>query len=254
MAKKQKKQDEKLASTWLNSYADLVTILFAMFVMLFALSDVSEEALAEFAMAWTGQGAPSVLDFGGDSIHDLLGNGIMYMPMLVTVAFEAPVGQQDGQNGAGESTYEVVAEVLRTYFGETAFAETIDVVSDPDTGVVISFYDGMLFPSGSSFLQPDTIPLLEVVGNEIANFPELHITIEGHTDNVPIGTAPYPNNWWLSNARANRVLDFFYTGPFNIEPHRLLAVGRGEYSPIADNYTEAGRSLNRRVEIRLFEP
>lgn len=257
MAKKKKGPEEKPPNLWLASMADLFTILFAMFVMLFALSDTDEELWAEFVMAWQGSQAVSILDFGGEGISDLLGHGVLDMPAIDMSLFQMTPGGLGpaGQGLGGPSAYDIMAERLQTYFGETAFAETIEVeVLEDDAGILISFFDGMLFDSGSSFIRPETFPLLQAVAQEIANFPELNIVIEGHTDNVPISTAAYTNNWWLSTARASRILDYFYNGPYNIDPRRLRSHGLGEYSPIADNLTEAGRQQNRRVEIRLYQP
>jgi len=260
MAKKRKAEEKDNGGSWLASYADMVTIMFALFVLLYALSEVNEELLVSFALAFSGAGSPAVLDFGGDGINDLLGHGIIDMPAMDMSLFQiTPDAGGPGYGQGGPSVYEIVGEALRTYFGETAFgdatlADVINVEIDEDTGVLISFFGGMLFDSGRSDLRPDTLPVLATVALEIAAFPELNIAIEGHTDNVPINTAQYSNNWWLSNARATSVLQYFYYGNFNIHPARLSAQGFGEYRPIASNLTEEGRQLNRRVEIRLFQP
>ena len=109
------------------------------------------------------------------------------------------------------------------------------------------------FASGSSRLTSSGKEILDKIWEVLANYPEKAILIEGHTDNVPI--APqfqhiFRSNWELSSARAHRVLHYV-RDKFGIDPHRIGAVGYGEYRPITDNATPDGRALNRRVVITV---
>jgi chemotaxis protein MotB len=108
---------------------------------------------------------------------------------------------------------------------------------------------GILFPSGSARLSKDGEKALADVVNVLMQFKDRRFVVAGHTDNQPIKTAEFPNNWYLSTARANSVVQFMIKQQFPAKS--LGAAGYGEFDPVADNSTEAGREQNRRIEIIL---
>jgi chemotaxis protein MotB len=109
-----------------------------------------------------------------------------------------------------------------------------------------------MFDSGSANLRPDALEILSILGQELQRFPQMRILVEGHTDNVPMrGVGPIATNWELSSMRATAVLRHLVY-EWGIPPHRIEAIGRGEYHPIEPNDTPEGRQANRRVEIRLM--
>lgn len=108
---------------------------------------------------------------------------------------------------------------------------------------------GILFPSGSARLSKDGEKALADVVNVLMQFKDRRFMVAGHTDNQPIKTAEFPNNWYLSTARANSVVQFMIKQQFPAKS--LGAAGYGEFDPVADNSTEAGREQNRRIEIIL---
>ena len=251
MARKKKKA-EAVQSTWLASYADMVTVLFALFVMLYAMSDIDEERWQEFAMA-AAIGAPptpTIFDFAGDGINDLLGNGIIDLPHFDMATFEftpRDPGQQATQ-------MEVMADILQTYFGEAGLADMIVVEFDQEAGMIlIATHGDVYFDSGQAVIRPETFPILDVIGSAIGGLTNVSVSVEGHTDNMPIGTARFPDNWELASARANSILRYFVYTLGVIAPDRIQAVGHGEYRPIDTNLTPEGRQNNRRVEVRIFE-
>lgn len=130
---------------------------------------------------------------------------------------------------------------------EMSLREYKDItVKETPKGIVIGLKDSLLFKSGEYNLNPDSYKILNIVIENIRGLPN-KISIEGHTDNVPIKTELIRSNWDLSSLRALSVL--YYFKDMGISPDRLSATGFGEYYPIADNETEEGRSKNRRVEI-----
>ena len=256
---KRKKEQEKGGGSWLTSYADLVTVLFALFVMLYAMSDIDEERWAEFARA-AARGTPTaaaIFDFAGEGINDLVGSGILDLPFFDMAIFEfTPPGE--GQFDAQIDQMEVVADILQTYFGEAGLAGTIGIYHDQRAGIiVITTYGDVYFDSGQATIRPETFPILDIIGSAIATLadalPAAHVSIEGHTDSVPIHTAQFQDNWALSTARATNILRYFVYTIGVIEPYRIQAVGHGEYRPVATNLTPEGRQANRRVVIRIFE-
>jgi chemotaxis protein MotB len=108
---------------------------------------------------------------------------------------------------------------------------------------------GILFPSGSADLSKGGESALTDVTNILMQFPDRRFVVAGHTDNQPIKTFQFKNNWYLSTARANSVVQFMIKGGF--PPKNLAASGYGEFDPVASNDDEAGREQNRRIEIIL---
>jgi len=126
-------------------------------------------------------------------------------------------------------------------------ADDIEVETS-DEGVAFRISAPFLFPSGEAVLKADTQGLLTQLADFFTHFG-YEVQIEGHTDTVPISTPRYPSNWYLSAARAVAVAGVLQR--LGVPPERLSATGFGEYRPIADNTTAAGKTKNRRVEIFL---
>jgi chemotaxis protein MotB len=110
--------------------------------------------------------------------------------------------------------------------------------------------DKLLFKSGSVAVENKGKEAIKLLADVLGKNPDIDILIEGHTDNVPIKTAVYKDNWDLSVARATSIVRIL-TEEYKIEPTRLTASGKGEFSPRASNETPDGRALNRRTEIIL---
>lgn len=114
--------------------------------------------------------------------------------------------------------------------------------------VHVSISDKLLFASGSARLNDDAKRVLDKVSTVLNDHRDLDVIVEGHTDNVPINTKTFKDNWDLSAKRATAVVRTL-TNEFYVDPARLSAAGRSEYVPRADNGTSAGRAMNRRTEI-----
>jgi chemotaxis protein MotB len=113
--------------------------------------------------------------------------------------------------------------------------------------VVTIVTDRVLFEPGSDILTGEGLAVIDVISNALAPLPN-QLSIDGHTDSVPIATSRFPSNWELSTARATSVLRALVER-HSIDPLRLSAAGYADQRPLADNATAAGRSTNRRVEI-----
>jgi len=249
MAKRKKKAGE-VGSSWMASYTDLVTVLFALFVMLYALSEVDEDLWAQFVVAAAFNPTVQPFDFGAQGVNDLMGSGVSILPHFDLQDFDRP---QDTGGQGQESDMAYVVEMLRTYFGEeAAIAEgTIEIIY-VDGQIQLLLMGDMYFDSGRATLRPEVMDIIRQVGIAIEGLRDMGhdivVSVEGHTDNQPISTAQFPNNWWLSSARALTVKEFLI-GMGAIEPTNISSTGRGEYHPIGDNTTLEGRQQNRRVEI-----
>jgi len=134
-----------------------------------------------------------------------------------------------------------------------AAMESKDItISELQGKLEVNILDRVLFDTGKAEMKPEGADVLLRIANILTNHPNRLIHIIGHTDNIPIragANTKYPTNWELSTARALAAVRYLVEKA-NVDPHRLAAVGYGEYHPIADNSTEAGRVKNRRVELR----
>lgn len=115
--------------------------------------------------------------------------------------------------------------------------------------IYISMMDKLLFKSGSASVEKRGVEALNQLAPVLANYPNIDIVIEGHTDSIPIKTSVFKDNWDLSTSRATSVLRILLNNKINAE--QLTASGKGEFSPVATNETAEGKALNRRTELVL---
>lgn len=245
MAKKEKNIIIKMGSPeYMSTYGDLVTLLLCFFVLLFASSNVDAEKFKAIAASMSANKI-SIMENSSDGIMSALGNGIVEMPQVK--------GDSDKENAEyeeGKAELEKMASDFRTYFAENNYMDKIDVEQN-DQYITLNFKDGILFDSAKAEIKPEAINALSMVANELLKYPENDIKIEGHTDNRPIHTAVYPNNWYLSAARAISVATYF-TDVKHFAPTRISTEGYGEFRPKVDNDTPENRAINRRVEIKIL--
>lgn len=245
MARKRKAEEHENHERWLVSYADFITLLFAFFVVMYAVSSVNE-------------GKYRVLsDSISSAFRNIPGSSVGAMvevnpnaPMPVTIPLKKP----QATNIKTDSNREKNRELLRNKAKEIteALAPLVQSgqvrITEGALGITVEINASVLFDSGEARLQLPAVRALSAVGQILAttDFP---ITVEGHTDNAPISTLLFPSNWELSGARAASVVRLFIeTG---VDPRRLTATGHAEQRPVADNATLDGRQRNRRVAITM---
>jgi chemotaxis protein MotB len=231
MAKQQKCPDCKPGLPgWLATFADLMSLLLTFFVLLLSFSTMNE---ADFNSAMGSlQGALGVLD----------GEPILSNPIKLNVPItkgEIREARPTIKDAAAEIEKEVEAE------GQE---QNVEVIEGQD-GLIIRISDKAIFASGKADVKDQVLPLLTRIGAVLNRFPN-QIELEGHTDDIPISNDEFPNNHWLSNARALSVLDVF-ADEVGIERGRLSAIGYGEYKPLVENDSSEMQSRNRRVEIKV---
>lgn len=162
---------------------------------------------------------------------------------------EAIKNYQEELKKKSEENYDKLSNAI----DEFQLNDVVDVTMDATynfIGININGY--FLFDSGSADLKKGANEILDKAAEILGRFEGYEIAIEGHTDNVPqTNTRRYKNNLWLSGARAVTVLEYL-TNNAKMDPSKLSATGKGEYSPIASNDTPEGRQKNRRVEIKIF--
>ncbi|OGU10252.1 MAG: flagellar basal body stator protein MotB [Geobacteraceae bacterium GWC2_58_44] len=245
MARKKKHEKEANHERWLVSYADFITLLFAVFVTLYAMSQTDKKKVEEvmasmrdsFGYSTTTSGAkPNVIDSGAINI----------MPSLTKLTAAPP---RRGKSRGGEQDFKVTKASIEAYLMKAGAQEKV-TVSISQRGLVVSLKEAGFFDSGSAMLKHGSYTLLNDVVQSLAGYSNA-VRVEGHTDNVPISSRAFPSNWELSTSRATNVLQYL-TRQDDFDPGKISATGYGEYRPLFDNGNEDGRKKNRRVDIVLL--
>lgn len=219
---------------WLVSYADLMTLLLAFFVVMYSIARMSEEdykeLTAQLSAAFTNGEAPHRPE--SDTLIDLGGAAGETSPAEQVDTKE----EENAQQKLGDT-------IQQRLEGDNSVR-----VSGNEEWLEIELDSNLLFSSGGAQLRNEAKIPLAKIAEELAGsgFP---LRIEGFTDNVPIKSRRYASNWELSFARASAVLR--YLGSQGVAPQRMAATGYGEFQPLADNNTEQGRAQNRRVLIKV---
>lgn len=247
---------------WLVTYADLMTLLVALFMVLFSISSVNKAKLESLQHSLQDAFSGKILP-GGQSIKD--GGGVQNIktpsqspkesslqPYVGTPQDQSVAKTKAAAARAAGNAEEDAFKKLKEKLDGVAAAKGISgkvKVSVTDQGLLIRLLtDKLLFPSGSATPTPQSLPLLKDVADLLHNTAKSHqLIVSGNTDDQPIHSGQFEDNLSLSSARAESIFrTFTHDG---ISPVRMTAAGRGQYAPIASNDTDAGRSLNRRVEI-----
>lgn len=248
--KRKKRAEEHIDESWLLPYADMLTLLLALFIVMFAMASIDEgkfeEFRSEFGTIFAG------LQTGGDSIVGPVinlggfSNESSSEPQAsVSTKEEAEaLENQLGQKLEDEQMVQA-SEELRKELAESEFGKETNVSLKSD-GLHINLDSNILFSSGSAELEPDVAESLGVVATHLKKLDQ-EIIVAGYTDNVPINDR-YSSNWELSAARAISVMNYLVDKEI-VEGKKISIQAYGENKPHATNQTAQGRAKNRRVEI-----
>jgi chemotaxis protein MotB len=221
---------------WLVSYADFITLLMVLFVVLYSMGQVDVEKYkqlagslrAAFAFGGPSKVVDAQINMAGGKSEEGQPN-----PIIVPGIPQKPT---DAEEVAGD---------LANMLADSNLGSEVSVQTNVD-GVLISLSEKLIFTPGTASLQEAAYPVLDtIVGMMKQN--ENTIKVVGHTDNTPSADPRYPTNWELSSARAQIIANYMIqTG---IAPERLIVSGRGEYEPVFSNDTPEHRALNSRADI-----
>lgn len=223
---------------YLITYADLITLLLGLFVILYVTSRVDEEKYKEYAKAFADYFKPDANDNAHGSGLDIFKG--------VRKGIPEPVMPFPERRSLKEIELDVQKE-LAEYINQGEIS-----VITRGGNVVITLPEKLLFRSGKAEIEPDGVSILEKLSKALLGLAEnQEIAIDGHTDSDPISNFRYPSNWHLSVARAVNVA--FFLVQKGVSEHSLVVRGFGPQRPISDNSTPEGKALNRRVEITISE-
>jgi len=235
MKRKKKPHDEHISEGWLIPYADLLTLLLALFIVLFASSTVDVSKLKAMSQSFS-----SVFNGGSGMITNS------------SISPEVKESKEEVSARTKAQSYEI-AELEELKAKATAYIKENKLEKDikaeiTEEGLVFTIRDRALFSPGQATVTGQSREIAAGMSRLLAEAGERQIQVSGHTDNIPIRTAKYPSNWELSTDRA---ISFMRTLLENksLSPRQFTVSGYGEYRPLATNTTEAGRSQNRRVEV-----
>ncbi len=271
MAKRKEDAPSPGAPAWMATFSDLMNLLLCFFVMLFSMSSVDEAKYQEMVAAMND--TFSIFTAGSSAIGDgiLISNGVSQLNELdeyINSMGKSEESDTDSENleenknpGTGLEQLleqqklqenEIMAETVEEAIVENQMQDQVEV-SFTSQYVQLTMKGALLFDSGSAQLKEEAMVVLDKVGMILERYASGTIEIEGHTDNIPISSSQYASNEELSSARALSVF-YYLLDNSTLNPTNLKHAGMGERVPIADNSTEEGRSKNRRVEIKIYNP
>jgi chemotaxis protein MotB len=249
MARKKPQEEHENLERWLVSYADFITLLFAFFVVMYAISSINEgkyRVLSD-SLVQAFQEKPTsdkLIYLGAKETEILQGTG---KPIGKTV----PQRSAEDANPAVQKETEHMKRIARNV--QTAMAPLVEKgqvrVTRSPRGIMVEINASTLFPSGDATLQPSSAQALAAVAQVLSQVDN-PVQVEGHTDNIPISSPTYPSNWELSSARAGSVVRLLTEA--GVPPGRLVAIGYADNKPVDSNTSPEGRSRNRRVNVLIL--
>ena len=242
MARKKFAEEPDNHERWLISYADLITLMFAFFVVMYAISVVNEGKYKAFAIS---------LDqaFTGKEAHVVVVPGQVQPMAALAPPVNTPAMRR--RNEALRREREALTRLAQALSAALAplVREGKVRVSQSALGITVEINASVLFDPGEARLAPESDQALRALGVVLKN--DTHaLQVEGHTDDTKIATSVYPSNWELSAVRASSVVRLFIES--GVASARLTAVGRASNVPVAANDTPQGKARNRRVTVTIL--
>ena len=272
MAKRKPEDPPAGLPAWMATFSDLMNLLLCFFVMLFSMSSIDANKWNAMAAAMSSS-AFSIFNAGSTAIGEgiLISNGVSQLNDLdeyISNAgrnadsetdsdnyekYESAAALEEALNEKNLQSNEELSETVQEAIDENSLADQVNV-SFTAQYVQLSMKGALLFDSGSAVLKDQSKPVLDKVGVILERYgSDAVIEIEGHTDNVPIHNSKCADNEERSSARAVSVF-YYLVENTSLDPSNLRHAGMGDRTPVADNSTDEGRSKNRRVEIRIYNP
>lgn len=242
--------EEHADETWLIPYSDLLTLLLALFIVLFASSNVDVKKFNQMANAFSMVFANSSSILEHQQAMQQQQAEMSTMPPKNEESGFSPLGQEKSKGLEYMQESAQLAEAKRkmdAYIASNKLGGDLSTVLTQD-GLMVRIRDTAVFESGSAVLVPQSERLGKEIAKMLSELTQV-VMISGHTDNMPISTAEFPTNWELSSRRAVNFMKYIIASDVRLRAERFSATGYGEYRPIAPNDTDEGRAKNRRVEV-----
>ncbi|MEW4098768.1 flagellar motor protein MotB [Bacillus altitudinis] len=246
MARKRKKHDHEdhVDESWLIPYADLLTLLLALFIVLFASSSIDAAKYEQMAKSF------NVVFTGGTGVMD---QSSMQSTEETENSNQTKKSAEDEEEEAKARDQAVLTKVKKqvdSFIADKKLGSKLETKLT-DEGLLITIEDSIFFDSGRAVIRSQDVPLAKEISKLLVINPARDIVISGHTDNVPIRNSEFESNWYLSAIRAVNFLNILLENS-NLDQENFSTKGYGEFKPIASNDTAEGRSKNRRVEVLIL--
>ena len=244
MGKKKEHHEEHVDETWLIPYADMLTLLLALFIVMFAMSKVDNQKFSQVS-----QQLNAIFAGGSGIIESSSGADSSSMVNAIVEAANEAMAKASAGIAAEENKMNELKAKLDEEIAREGYSDKVVTELNKD-GLYIAIQDVILFNSGEAVVLNEVNPLLTEISSLIRDLDN-KIRIVGHTDNVPISTAKFRSNWDLSAMRAINVMNFMVDSG-KLHPDKISIQAYGEYMPRFDNSTAVNRAKNRRVEIFII--
>jgi len=249
--RKKNKDEGHINESWLLPYADLLTLLLALFIVLFASSAIDAYKFQAISKAFSSAltGGTGIFDFPNPLPEENM--------QTEDEDKKSKSKDSEGLNidknllqKADQKELSVIQHKVNSYIKQNDLSGKLDT-SLTDEGLLVSIRDNVLFSPGSADVREKDIKVANEISDLLIMEPPRNIIISGHTDNVPIGNAPFDSNWELSVMRAINFMKIVLKND-KLDPAMFSAKGFGEFNPVAPNNTSEGKAKNRRVEILIL--
>ncbi len=245
--KRKKKHEDHVDESWLIPYADILTLLLALFIVLFAASEVDNEKFEKISDAFNSelQGGTGVLE------HEAAVENFEDTSPIPKIGEANPSDGEQNEISQEQDQKELkkLQEKIEAYIEDRGLAPRLQTELI-NKGLLLKIKEGVLYASGSADISRESRTTAVEISNLLVTDPPREILIEGHTDNVPATSEQFPSNWELSSARAINFMKILLENK-ELDPKKFSATGYGEYQPIASNVTPTGRAENRRVSVLI---
>jgi len=253
MARKKKHEKEANHERWLVSYADFITLLFAVFVTLYAMSQTDKRKVEALVASMKESFGSVRTGASSERVNVIESTDMRIVPGKAEILTPGKGGQDEGvhrkRSHAETKDFEEIKVAIETNLKQNGAQDKVSV-EVTKRGLVVTLKEAGFFDSGSADVKKSSYSLLSKVAGSLTNYSN-PIRVEGNTDNVPISSRFFKSNWELSTTRGTNIVHYLIDN-YGFEPEKISAVGYGEYRPIAGNDDETGRRKNRRVDIVLL--
>ncbi|MCF6139377.1 flagellar motor protein MotB [Pseudalkalibacillus berkeleyi] len=244
---RKKKHEEHIDESWLIPYADMLTLLLALFIVLFAVSTVDAAKFENMANSFK-----SALNGGTGPLDYTSPVSIVEQTSIPTSESAIiPIDDQEKTNGEfDQNQLKEIKEKIDAYINENKLNKSLKTTLT-ESGLIITILDRALFDSGSAVVKKESITLAKEISQLLVTDPPRRIVIAGHTDNIPIKNHDFRSNWELSAQRSINFMELLLQNE-KLDPTKFSQSGFGEFQPVASNDTNEGRAKNRRVEVKIL--
>ena len=245
--KRIQKQEHKLNESWLLPYSDLMTLLLALFIVLFSISSVDAQKFEAVSRVF------GELFTSGTGVFDYP-NPVHNMNSELNISDQKENNEEQKKSINFEDTEHQLLANIQTKVNQYIQNKELEnqlSTSLSDEGLRIMINDSILFDSGSADVREKDVAIAKEISDLLVMEPPHEVIISGHTDNVPIHNAHFESNWELSATRALNFMKIILENE-QLDPRLFSAKGYGEFKPIATNDTAEGRQKNRRVEVLIL--